>query len=84
MHLKILFLLVKYKIANLLTNEPMKGIVKVANNDTLNVRKATGVNFETVRSLNPGEQINIFSLQNNWLKISNTDEWVNGKFVKIL
>jgi uncharacterized protein YgiM (DUF1202 family) len=62
----------------------MKGIVKVANNDTLNVRKATGVNFETVRSLNPGEQINIFSLQNNWLKISNTDEWVNGKFVKIL
>jgi len=81
---KNFFPLVKNKIENLLTNEPMKGIVKVANNDTLNVRKGPGVNFKTVRALNPEEQINIFYIQNNWFKISNTDEWVNGKFVKII
>jgi len=67
----------------IVSNEPLKGIVTVVQNDTLNVRRGPGANFEIVRSLNPGAQVNIFAIQNNWYQISNTEEWVNGKFITI-
>lgn len=75
--------LIKNKINEINTNEPLKGIV-IVEDDTLNVRSGPGTNFAIIRTLPKGEEITIMDTNNSWHKISADEEWVSAKFIKLI
>jgi hypothetical protein len=61
-----------------------KGIVVVEPPDTLNVRKGPGTQYSIIRTLENGKKITIKDMKNEWYKISDSQEWVSGKFIKFI
>ncbi|MCI0715528.1 MAG: amidase [Chlorobi bacterium] len=74
--------LVMKQIQEINKDNVLKGTVFVHPKDKLNVRSGPGAQYAILRALEKGEEVIIKDIKNGWYKISDSDEWVSGKFVK--
>lgn len=49
--------------------------------DNVNIRKGPGTQYASVRKATYGDQFFAFKIQGNWVKISDSDEWISADYV---
>jgi uncharacterized protein YgiM (DUF1202 family) len=55
----------------------------IINANVLNVRSGPGTNFQVAGSLKRGEEVYIYAMENNWVKIAINEQWVHKDHIGI-